>query len=230
MFRSFGARSAMMRSSLGRAASTSRRSRVGDLGSEVAQKEVDAHGLAHVRRVATALEPDELGAGQLGHPLPSLERNDRISWRPGWGGGKPNALTLSRSPLTNEDMARLVHGLLEQTLPADTRAALIERAGGNCSTPSSTRICSRSAAPSTSFRRPCRGSSQPASTASPSTRRACCKTRRCSARSSGPVPPRQSECGRTKFTAARPRLTSSRPGVASVLRGCHRTLRRKQHA
>jgi hypothetical protein len=131
MFRSFGARSAMMRSSLGRAASTSRRSRAGDLGSEVAQKEVDAHGLAHVRRVATALEPDELGAGQLGHPLPSLERNDRVSWRPGWGGGMPNALTLSLSPLTDEDMARLVHGLLEQTLlPADTRAALIARV--NC--------------------------------------------------------------------------------------------------
>jgi class 3 adenylate cyclase/tetratricopeptide (TPR) repeat protein len=51
---------------------------------------------------------------------------------PGWGGGKRNSSTIGLSPLTDEETARLLGGLLEQAvLPAELQAALLERAGGN---------------------------------------------------------------------------------------------------
>jgi class 3 adenylate cyclase len=59
-------------------------------------------------------------------------RPELLSRRPGWGGGKPNAATISLSPLSDDDTARLVHGLLERALlPAEVQSTLIERAGGN---------------------------------------------------------------------------------------------------
>jgi class 3 adenylate cyclase len=59
-------------------------------------------------------------------------RPELLDRRPGWGGGKPNALTLSLAPLDDEETALLVHELLEQALlPAETQAALVARAGGN---------------------------------------------------------------------------------------------------
>jgi class 3 adenylate cyclase/tetratricopeptide (TPR) repeat protein len=59
-------------------------------------------------------------------------RPELLSRRPGWGGGKPNAATISLSPLSDEDTARLVHALLERAvLPAEIQTTLIERAGGN---------------------------------------------------------------------------------------------------
>jgi class 3 adenylate cyclase/tetratricopeptide (TPR) repeat protein len=59
-------------------------------------------------------------------------RPELLERRPGWGGGKPNALTLSISPLSDEDTARLLGGLLERAvLPADLQASLLTRAGGN---------------------------------------------------------------------------------------------------
>ncbi|MDP9490932.1 MAG: AAA family ATPase, partial [Actinomycetota bacterium] len=52
--------------------------------------------------------------------------------RPDWGGGKANAITLSLSPLTEDETARLLHGLMERSvLPAELQAVLLERAGGN---------------------------------------------------------------------------------------------------
>ena len=61
-----------------------------------------------------------------------IARPELLSRRPGWGGGKPNATTLSLSPLTRDDTARLVAALLEQAvLPADLQAALLSRAEGN---------------------------------------------------------------------------------------------------
>jgi tetratricopeptide (TPR) repeat protein len=52
--------------------------------------------------------------------------------RPGWGGGKANATTLSLSPLSDDETAELVHALLESpVLPAGTQAELLARAGGN---------------------------------------------------------------------------------------------------
>jgi tetratricopeptide (TPR) repeat protein len=61
-----------------------------------------------------------------------IARPELLSRRPGWGGGKPNATTLSLSPLTRDDTARLVAALLEQAvLPAELQAALLARAEGN---------------------------------------------------------------------------------------------------
>jgi class 3 adenylate cyclase len=59
-------------------------------------------------------------------------RPELLDRRPGWGGGKLNAQTLALSPLALDDTARLIGELLGQALlPADTQAALLERAGGN---------------------------------------------------------------------------------------------------
>jgi class 3 adenylate cyclase/tetratricopeptide (TPR) repeat protein len=59
-------------------------------------------------------------------------RPELLTRRPGWGGGKPNATTISLSPLTEAETATLVHGLLHRAaLPADVQAGLLERAGGN---------------------------------------------------------------------------------------------------
>lgn len=51
---------------------------------------------------------------------------------PAWGGGKRNSTTISLAPLTDEETARMVAGLLAQAvLPAETQRALLDRAGGN---------------------------------------------------------------------------------------------------
>ena len=51
---------------------------------------------------------------------------------PGWAGGLRNATTITLNPLSETETARLVSGLLEQTLlPADLQRAIIDRAGGN---------------------------------------------------------------------------------------------------
>ena len=61
-----------------------------------------------------------------------IARPELLTRRPGWGGGKPNATTLSLSPLTRDDTARLVAALLEQAvLPANLQASLLARAEGN---------------------------------------------------------------------------------------------------
>jgi tetratricopeptide (TPR) repeat protein len=59
-------------------------------------------------------------------------RPELLERRPGWGGGKRNAVTVSLSPLSEEDTARLVSALLDQAvLPAETQTALLAHAGGN---------------------------------------------------------------------------------------------------
>ncbi len=59
-------------------------------------------------------------------------RPELLERRPGWGGGKRDAATLSLSPLTADETARLVAALLERAaLPAETQVALLARAGGN---------------------------------------------------------------------------------------------------
>ncbi len=61
-----------------------------------------------------------------------VTRPELLERRPGWGGGKPNALTLSISPLSDEETARLLASLLDRAvLPADLQATLLARAGGN---------------------------------------------------------------------------------------------------
>ena len=50
----------------------------------------------------------------------------------GWAGGMRNATTISLDPLSDEETARLVSALLEQTvLPVEVQSAILEKAGGN---------------------------------------------------------------------------------------------------
>lgn len=49
-----------------------------------------------------------------------------------WGGGKPNSTTISLSPLSESDTARLIGDLLSSSLlPAELQTTLLQRAGGN---------------------------------------------------------------------------------------------------
>jgi class 3 adenylate cyclase/tetratricopeptide (TPR) repeat protein len=77
---------------------------------------------------------DHLVEWASGVPLLAVctARPELLTRRPGWGGGKPNAVTASLSPLSQEDTARLVAALLEQAvLPAEVQTALLARAEGN---------------------------------------------------------------------------------------------------
>jgi predicted ATPase/class 3 adenylate cyclase len=59
-------------------------------------------------------------------------RPELLDRRPGWSGGKRNALTVSLSPLGDADTSRLIGALLDRSvLPAETQQALLARAGGN---------------------------------------------------------------------------------------------------
>ena len=62
----------------------------------------------------------------------STARPELYDRRPGWSGGKRNATTVALSPLSAEETARLLQGLLERALlPAETQASILDRAGGN---------------------------------------------------------------------------------------------------
>jgi hypothetical protein len=77
---------------------------------------------------------DYLADWAAGVPLMILctARLELLERRPGWGGGKLNALTLGLSPLDDKDAAGLIAGVLDRAvLPAETQSALLERAGGN---------------------------------------------------------------------------------------------------
>jgi class 3 adenylate cyclase/tetratricopeptide (TPR) repeat protein len=59
-------------------------------------------------------------------------RPELLERRPGWGGGKRNASTVSLAALDDDATARLVRALLERhLLDAETQEALVARAGGN---------------------------------------------------------------------------------------------------
>jgi class 3 adenylate cyclase/tetratricopeptide (TPR) repeat protein len=69
-------------------------------------------------------------------PVPMLiicaARPELLDRRAGWGGGKRNSMTIALPPLSKEDTGALLSALLENTeLPADTRSAIISKAGGN---------------------------------------------------------------------------------------------------
>jgi class 3 adenylate cyclase/tetratricopeptide (TPR) repeat protein len=77
---------------------------------------------------------DELVDRVTGVPLLVVcsTRPELLERRPGWGGGKRNALTVSLAPLSDDDTARLVAALLDRpVLPADEQSLLLQRAGGN---------------------------------------------------------------------------------------------------
>jgi class 3 adenylate cyclase/tetratricopeptide (TPR) repeat protein len=59
-------------------------------------------------------------------------RPELLDRRQAWGGGKLNVSTIALTPLSDEEAAQIIHGVLEQAaLPAETQRALLERAGGN---------------------------------------------------------------------------------------------------
>jgi class 3 adenylate cyclase/tetratricopeptide (TPR) repeat protein len=59
-------------------------------------------------------------------------RPELLERRPGWGGGKANSANVSLSPLSEEDIARLLASLLDQpVMTAEMQAPLLARAGGN---------------------------------------------------------------------------------------------------
>jgi class 3 adenylate cyclase/predicted ATPase len=59
-------------------------------------------------------------------------RPELLERRPGWGGGKLNATTLALAPLTNDETAQLLAGVLgTPVVSAETQSALLDRAGGN---------------------------------------------------------------------------------------------------
>ena len=59
-------------------------------------------------------------------------RPELLDRRPGWGGGKPNALTLSLAPLSDAETARLIGSLSGHPLrEAEQQGVLVARAGGN---------------------------------------------------------------------------------------------------
>jgi tetratricopeptide (TPR) repeat protein len=71
-------------------------------------------------------------AGSVPILVVATARPELLTRRPGWGGGKANAATVSLSALTDEETARLVLALLERAvLSADEQAAVLARAGGN---------------------------------------------------------------------------------------------------
>jgi class 3 adenylate cyclase/tetratricopeptide (TPR) repeat protein len=77
---------------------------------------------------------DELVEWTSGVPLlvVGTARTELLARRPDWGGGKPNALTLSLQPLSDDETASLVAALLgTPVVAAETQAALLAHAGGN---------------------------------------------------------------------------------------------------
>jgi class 3 adenylate cyclase/tetratricopeptide (TPR) repeat protein len=77
---------------------------------------------------------DELADWVEGVPMLVLctARPELFDRRPGWAGGKRNAVTVSLAPLGEDETARLIAQLLNRSvLPAETQAALLARAGGN---------------------------------------------------------------------------------------------------
>jgi class 3 adenylate cyclase/tetratricopeptide (TPR) repeat protein len=77
---------------------------------------------------------DHLSDWVRGVPLlvVATARPELLERRPGWGGGKANAATVSLRPLSDVATARLLGLLLAQVvLDADTQRDLIARAGGN---------------------------------------------------------------------------------------------------
>jgi hypothetical protein len=59
-------------------------------------------------------------------------RPELLERRPSWGGGKPNAVTLSLGPLTDEETSELFSALVELgPLVGEHREELLARAGGN---------------------------------------------------------------------------------------------------
>jgi DNA-binding SARP family transcriptional activator len=76
---------------------------------------------------------DELADRALAAPLLVLctARPEFLTRRPGWGGGKPNSLTVTLQPLSDDETETILAAVVEQPLDPPVRDALLVRAGGN---------------------------------------------------------------------------------------------------
>jgi hypothetical protein len=71
-------------------------------------------------------------AAGVAMPIVCTARPELLDRRPGWGGGKRNAATVSISALSQEETAQLLASLLEQLLlPAGLQARVLAHAKGN---------------------------------------------------------------------------------------------------
>ena len=123
-------------------------------------------------------------------------RPELLERRSDWGGGKPNASTLTIAPLSDEETHRLLGALLEQPLlTAERQSDLLARAGRQSPLRRAIRADAlrvRLRPTRCRSRKPCKGSSRPASISSRARTSACSRTRPWSARCSGAEPPRRS--------------------------------------
>ena len=76
---------------------------------------------------------DELADRALAAPLLVVctARPELHARRPGWGGGKPNSISVTMQPLSDSETEAILAGVLEEPLDAQTREALLSRAAGN---------------------------------------------------------------------------------------------------
>jgi tetratricopeptide (TPR) repeat protein len=74
---------------------------------------------------------EELTDWSRDHPILiiTLARDDLLDRRPTWGAGKGGSISLTLSPLNDEDMSALVSGLVPG-IPDETLAGVVERSGG----------------------------------------------------------------------------------------------------
>jgi class 3 adenylate cyclase len=173
-------------------------------------------------------------------------RPELLSRRAGWGGGKPNAATISLSPLSDDDTARIVHALLERSvLPADLQATLIERAGGNplYAEEFARMVGDLGTVAASGSPNPSRGSSPPASMRFRSTRSSCSRTPPLSARSSGSAHSSESAAetavtpsysctgsnGRSSCAASAARPSARRASTSSAICSSATSPTRKSH-
>jgi DNA-binding SARP family transcriptional activator len=76
---------------------------------------------------------DELADRALAAPLLVLctTRPELLARRHGWGGGKPNSLTVTLQPLSDDETETILAAVVEQPLDPPVREALLARAAGN---------------------------------------------------------------------------------------------------
>jgi len=140
------------------------------------------------------------GPSGVGLLIVGTARPELLARRPGWGGGKRNASTVTVSALAPDETATLLAGLLDQVLlPAEVQGAVLKRTEGNplfaeeyvrmlqdrgflVQTGGGWQLDEREQLP---LRRQCRASLRRASIRWSLSTRSSSRTRRCSGRSSG---------------------------------------------
>ena len=108
---------------------------------------------------------DYLAEWASGVPLLLLgtARPELLDRRPGWGGGKRNAATVSIGALSRNETQELLSALLGRSLPGNAETAVLAQADGNPLYAEEYAACSRTTSPilraTSRCRRPCRESS-----------------------------------------------------------------------